>query len=97
MPVPSLGWKDPLEKEIATLSSVLAWRISQTEEPGRLQSMGSQGVGHDRSNLAHTHTHTHHMTQESHYGKTKILKDACTPVFIAAIFTIGHRSNLDVY
>ena len=39
--VRSLGWKDPLEKEMATQSSVLAWRIPWTEEPGGLQSMGS--------------------------------------------------------
>ena len=45
--VRSLGWEDPLEKEKATHSSILAWRIPWTEEPGRLQSMGSQRVGHD--------------------------------------------------
>ena len=45
--VQSLGWKDPLEKEMATHSSTLAWKIPWTEEPGRLQSMGSQRVGHD--------------------------------------------------
>ena len=45
--VPSLGREDPLEKGIATLSSVLAWRIPWTEEPGGLQAMGSQRVGHD--------------------------------------------------
>ena len=45
--VQSLGWKDPLEKEMATHSSILVWRISWTEEPGRLQSTGSQSVGHD--------------------------------------------------
>ena len=44
--VQSLGWKDPLEKEMATHSSILAWRISWTEEPGGLQSMGLQRVGH---------------------------------------------------
>ena len=43
----SLGWEDPLEKEMATHSSTLAWKILWTEEPGRLQSMGSQRVGHD--------------------------------------------------
>ena len=43
----SLGWEDPLEKEMATHSSILAWKISWTEEPGGLQSMGSQRVGHD--------------------------------------------------
>ena len=44
--VQSLGWEDPLEKEMATLSSTLAWTISWTEEPDGLQSMGSQRVGH---------------------------------------------------
>ena len=45
--VRSLGWEDPLEREMATHSSILAWKISWTEEPGGLQSMGSQRVGHD--------------------------------------------------
>ena len=45
--VRSLGWEDPLEKEMATHSSILAWKISWTEEPGGLQSMGSQRVGHN--------------------------------------------------
>ena len=45
--VQSLGWEDPLEKGMATHSSILGWRIPWTEEPGRLQSMGSQRVGHD--------------------------------------------------
>ena len=42
-----LGQEDPLEKEVATHSSILAWEIPWTEEPGRLQSMGSQRVGHN--------------------------------------------------
>ena len=45
--VQSLGREDPLEKEMATHSTILAWRIPWREEPGRLQSMGSQRVGHD--------------------------------------------------
>ena len=45
-----------LEKEMVTHSSILAWRIPWTEEPGQLQSMGLQRVGHDYSNLAYTHT-----------------------------------------
>ena len=45
--VQSLGWEDPLEKEMATVSSTLAWKIPWMEEPGRLQSMGSQRVGRD--------------------------------------------------
>ena len=47
MQVRSLGQEDPLEKRMATLSSILAWRIPWTEKPGRLQSMGLQRVGHD--------------------------------------------------
>ena len=46
--VKSLGQEDSLEKGMAIHSSILAWRISWTEKPGRLQSMGSQRVGHDR-------------------------------------------------
>ena len=45
--VQSLGLEDPLEKEMTTLSSTLAWKIPWTDEHGRLQSMGSQRVGHD--------------------------------------------------
>ena len=45
--VQSLGWEDPLEKEMAPHSSTLAWRIPWMAEPGRLQSMGLQRVGHD--------------------------------------------------
>ena len=45
--VRSLGWEDPLEKEMATHSSTIAWKIPWMEEPGGLQSMGSQRVGRD--------------------------------------------------
>ena len=51
--VSSLGWDDPLEKEMATHSSVLAWRIPWTEEPGGLQSIESQRVGRDCVNNIH--------------------------------------------
>ena len=47
--VQSLGWEDPLEKEIAAHSSILAWEIPWTQEPGGLQSTGSQRVGHEHS------------------------------------------------
>ena len=57
--VQSLSREDPLEGEMATHSNILAWRIPWTEEPGGLQSMGSQRLGHDRSNLTHTHTKAH--------------------------------------
>ena len=59
--VPSLGWQDPLEKEMAIHSSTIAWKIPWTEEPGRLQSMGSQRVGHDWAtsrSCSHSHIHT---------------------------------------
>ena len=45
--VQSLGWEDPLEKEVATHSSIFAWRVPWTEEPDGLQSMGFQRVGHN--------------------------------------------------
>ena len=53
--VRSLGWEDPLEKEMTMHSSTIAWKIPQTEEPGRLQSVGSQRVRHDWA------TNTHHV------------------------------------
>ena len=56
--VRSLGWEDPLEKEIATHSSILAWEILCTEKPGEPQSMGSQRVGYSWVTYTHTHTHT---------------------------------------
>ena len=56
--VQSLSWEDPIEKGMATHSSIPAWAIPWAEEPGRLQSMGSQGVRHDR---AHTHAHARHL------------------------------------
>ena len=52
--VQSLGWEDPLEKEVVTHSSILAWEISWTEESGELKSMGLQRVRHDRA-TEHTH------------------------------------------
>ena len=61
--VQSLGWYNPLEEEMATHSSIFAWKIPQTEEPSRLQSMGSQELDTtERMSVrvhAHTHTHTH--------------------------------------
>ena len=51
-----LGWENPWEEGMVTYFSVLAWRILHTEELGGLQSIGLQRVGHDRSNLACTHS-----------------------------------------
>ena len=53
--VRALGWEDPLEKEMATHSRTIAWKIPWTEEPGRLQAMGSQRVGHDQATSLHFH------------------------------------------
>ena len=50
--VQSLGWEDPVKESTETHSSILAWRILCTEEPGGLQSIGSQRAGHDWSDLA---------------------------------------------
>ena len=60
--VSSLGQEDLLEKRMATHSSILAWEIPWTAEPGGLQSMGSQKVRHDLMTNTHTHTHTHTHT-----------------------------------
>ena len=61
MKVLSLSWEDPQEEEMATHPSTLARKILWTEEPGRVQSMGSQRIGHNRV-TEHTHTHTHTST-----------------------------------
>ena len=60
MCVQSLGWEDPLEEGIATHSSILAWRIPWTEEPGGLQSMGLQRGRRTWSDLARTYVYTRH-------------------------------------
>ena len=57
--IQSLGWEDPLEEEMATDSSIFAWKIPWIEEPGGLQSMGLGRVRQRLSARAHTHTHTH--------------------------------------
>ena len=70
--VRSLGQEVPLEKEMATHSSILAWKIPWMEEPGRLQSMGLQRVGHNWATSLHftlyiyTYTHTHYILLSFH-------------------------------
>ena len=68
----SLGQEDPLEKEIATHSSILAWEIPWTEKPGRVQSMGSQRVGHDWATNIHT-SHRHYIKKWRWLCTTKTL------------------------
>ena len=64
--VRSLGWADPQEKGVATHSSIHAWRIPWSKEPGGLQSVWSQRVGYDW--LTHTHTHTTFMMFSEFYS-----------------------------
>ena len=89
----SLGWEDPIEKGVATHSGILAWTILWTEDPGRLQSIGSQRIGHNGSNwaLAHTYTNTHSPTlknHESHWNKSLITWH------LFSIFSICHGCTL---
>ena len=69
MRVRSLGWEDPLEKEMATHSRILAWRIPWTEEPGRLHSIESQRVGHG---WAQTHRYLYKSKMEDVAGNSCI-------------------------
>ena len=69
MQVWSLGWEDPLEEEISSHSSMLAWKISWTNEPGWLQSMGSQRAGHD---WAHTHWREELRYDVLHFSRKQI-------------------------
>ena len=64
----SLGWEDPLEKGKATHSSILAWRIPWTEEPGGLHSVGSPRVGHDSRDLARAKTPSLSKTHGNFHG-----------------------------
>ena len=66
--VQSRGWEDPVEKEMAIYSSTVAWKIPWTEEPGRLQSMGSQRVRHDCATSLSLFSHYVPLQTLYHYG-----------------------------
>ena len=66
--VGSLGWEDPLEKEMATHSSLLAWEIPWTEEPGELESMGSQKIRHDQATKNNYGLNLSKMRASSSFG-----------------------------
>ena len=90
----SLDREDPLEKGMATHSSILAWRILWTEEPGGLQSMESQRIRHDRA----TYTHTHHrycviflLGVPHNIGETWSDKEFLLNLFYVNIYTLLHR------
>ena len=89
--VRSLGQEDPLEKEMAIHSSTIAWKIPWTEEPGRLQSMGSQRVGHD---WATSHTHCQWMLSAK-MDRYQTISASCliSIIFISRI-TLADTSNL---
>ena len=84
--VQSLGWEDPLEEGMATHSSIPAWRIPWTEEPGGLQFVGQQRVRQDWGDLACVHDPAIPLLG-TYAEKTAIEKDTCTPMFMAAPFT----------
>ena len=76
--VRSLGWEDPLEKGKATHSSILAWRIPWTEEPGGPQSMGSQRVRHDLVTATFTFTDFREMRYHSGIRRQNVDKSGCS-------------------
>ena len=95
--VRSLGWEDPLEEGVTTHSSILTCRIPWTEEPGGLQSMGSEGVGHD---LAHHAQYTSLWNQlplpsgrQGLWGKSCSRRTSFISLLAAFIFWQGARSH----
>ena len=81
--VQSLGWEDPLEKGMATHSSILAWRIPWKEEPGRLQSTGSQRVRHDWvTSLCLRKMRNCELQTEGTIGRLKILNSAMYSTYV---------------
>ena len=97
--VRSLGQEDPLEKEMATHSSILAWRIPWTEEPGELQSMGSQKVRHN-SHTQHIHTHNcmRYLCFWIHVNRRSVVRTdvcACTWVWEREMCVCGWGGHLE--
>ena len=99
--VRSVDWEDPLEKGMATHSSILAWRIPWTEEPGGLQSMGSQRAGHNWV----TNTHMNHreiLLKCGFWFKTWFLSGAWGSAFLTIsqvmlMLTTEHTLNSKAY
>ena len=88
MQFPSLGWEDPLEKELTIHSSILAWGIPWIEKPGRLWSIGSQRVGHYWNDLAHMHA-AFFMVQLSHPYMTTVRNIALNiQTFVANVMSL---------
>ena len=91
----SLGWEDPLEKEMATHCSILAWRIPWSEEPGGLQSLGLQRVGHDWATNTFTfHPSVAHLWTISEY--VSLLINDVTSSWDQALHLRSYRSESSV-
>ena len=86
----SLGWKDPLEKEMATHSSIIAWEIQWTEEPGGLQSMGSQRVRHNLVTKQQLWLHSTEILIHVLHSKSQ-------PALSRTWFSSSFRSSLETY
>ena len=91
--VQSLGWEDPLEKRMATHSSILAWRTPWTEEPGQLQSMGLQRIGHDLGTNTYTHTRTHTHTHTHTHSFPQLL---CFYMLVSLGMVLNFSSHFEV-
>ena len=87
--VRSLGWEDPLEEGMATHSGILAWRIPWTEEPGGLQSIGSQRVEHEWVTNTHAHSYISSLASSRRNGLIK----RC-PVGLKSAVLPGHQSQV---
>ena len=92
--VRSLGRDDPLETEMATHSSILVWKIPWTEEPGGLQSIGSQRVGHGCSDLAQHCTAEPWLNTSSHW-KVKVKSLSRVQLF-ATPWTVAYKGSLSM-
>ena len=96
-----LGGEDPLEKGMATHSSMLAWRIAWTKEPGRLQSMGSQRVGQDwvakHTVYAHIHTHTHTYMNWHRWQQGTVNENQAFPDKQMWIWIRSHKKYFVIY
>ena len=95
--IPSLGCENPLEKGMATYSSILAWKIAWTEEPGGVQSMGSQRVGHDWSDQASMHACNLDKISGSNHTLPSQLSSSLGWVFFWCINWMDFVFLLDVF
>ena len=101
--VPSLGWEDPLEQGMAAQSSILAWRVPCAEEPGRLQSVESQRVGHNRATGTYTFSestpsHISWQTKDLSALKLDVSSGFCLPFLIANVLVslVCHSASLEL-